>query len=84
LAVLELSRIEGKLAEANAGRGKNRISHRRRKCGSSGLTHPAGSLQAVDNMSFDGRDLIDLQSSIGVKIALLHPAVLWGDLAVAA
>jgi hypothetical protein len=35
-------------------------------------------------MSFDGRDLIDLQSSIGVKIALLHPAVLWGDLAVAA
>src|SRR5580698_7102037 len=76
------SSIDGQFSERDARGGIDRVSQRRRSGRHAGFADATRCLAALDHMHIDRRCLIDAQHAIIVKVGLLHPAILDGDLAV--
>ena len=81
--LLQRCSVHRQLAHAFAGRRKDRVGD----CGSDGrspgFAHPARRLGTPDNVDLDDRRLVDAEELIGIEIALLDPAALQRDLAIA-
>ena len=76
------SRSKGKRRKRNARRGKDRIAQGRRCGRRAGFADAARRLAALDQMDVDRRRLVDPQHAVIVEIALLHAALVNGDLAI--
>src|SRR5262245_3799146 len=76
------SRIDGKLPQALACCGKDRVGHCRGNSRSPGFADSARWVLTLDNVNLDGRRLIDAQDFVSIEIGLLHTSVFEGDLAI--
>src|SRR4051812_3408138 len=73
--------FQRQLADALAGRGKDRVRERRSGDRGSRLADSARGLQVAHEVHFDLRRLVDPQRSIIVEVGLLDPALLERHLA---
>src|SRR5437773_6698201 len=69
-----------KLANALAGRRKDRVGHCRRERRGSGLAHPSRGVAAFDDVNLDRRRLVHPQHLVIVEIPLLDTTALQRDL----
>ena len=70
----ELIRTDGKLANASARRGEDRIGHGRREGRCTGLSDPARGFDAWNDVGPNMWCHIDPQHAIGVEVCLHNPA----------
>src|SRR6516162_11909082 len=72
----QLVAVDRQLAQALAGRRKDRVGDCGNDGRSPGFAHSAGRLGIIDNVNLDDRRLVYAQDLVGIEIGLLYTAVL--------